>query len=157
GTLSIEDLSKYSKREFGSPIEKPADPIRAGYNFVDWFKDKDCTQAWNFNSDTVRGESYEITLYAKWEIKLYAVEYNIDCVDNNPNNPASYNIESDTITLQSPTKTGHTFLGWFDKDDHKVTSIVKGSTGSLQLTAKWEIKQYTVTLASGENYTLTPL
>ena len=157
GTLSIEDLSKYSKREFGSPIEKPADPIRAGYNFVDWFKDKDCTQAWNFNSDTVRGESYEITLYAKWEIKLYAVEYNLDGGVNNPNNPASYNIESDTITLQSPTKTGHTFLGWFDKDDHKVTSIVKGSTGSLQLTAKWEIKQYTVTLASGENYTLTPL
>ena len=41
----------------------PADPERSGYTFVGWYKDADCTQAWDFSSDIV---SCDMTLYAKW-------------------------------------------------------------------------------------------
>ena len=50
----------------GTKITAPEAPTRSGYNFGGWYKDTDCTDAWNFNSDTV---SADITLYAKWTEK----------------------------------------------------------------------------------------
>ena len=44
-------------------IVKPEDPAREGYTFGGWFKDEACTQAWDFDNDTV---SEDTTLYAKW-------------------------------------------------------------------------------------------
>lgn len=41
----------------------PADPERSGYTFVGWYKDADCTQAWDFSKDVVTAD---MTLYAKW-------------------------------------------------------------------------------------------
>ena len=41
----------------------PADPERSGYTFAGWYKDADCTEAWDFSSDIV---SCDMTLYAKW-------------------------------------------------------------------------------------------
>jgi len=43
--------------------KKPADPTRAGYVFGGWFKDKECTQPWDFEKDLLKGDT---TLYAKW-------------------------------------------------------------------------------------------
>ncbi|UKS24103.1 alpha-L-fucosidase [Paenibacillus sp. HWE-109] len=48
----------------GLKIAAPAAPTRAGYTFVDWYKDTALTQAWNFAVDTV--PSTNMTLYAKW-------------------------------------------------------------------------------------------
>ena len=41
----------------------PADPERSGYTFAGWYKDADCTQAWDFSKDVVTAD---MTLYAKW-------------------------------------------------------------------------------------------
>lgn len=41
----------------------PANPERSGYTFAGWYKDVDCTQAWDFSKDVVTAD---ITLYAKW-------------------------------------------------------------------------------------------
>lgn len=41
----------------------PANPERSGYTFAGWYKDADCTQAWDFSKDVVTGD---MTLYAKW-------------------------------------------------------------------------------------------
>ena len=41
----------------------PANPERSGYTFADWYKDADCTQAWDFSKDVVTAD---MTLYAKW-------------------------------------------------------------------------------------------
>ena len=57
--------------------------------------------------------------------------------------PTQYNVDSDTITLPTPVKAYHTFLGWFDEADNKVTEISKGSTGNIALTAKWQVNSYT--------------
>ena len=48
---------------YNTLITKPADPTRTGYVFVGWYKEADCTTAWNFAQDTVTAN---ITLYAKW-------------------------------------------------------------------------------------------
>ena len=41
----------------------PANPERSGYTFAGWYKDADCTQAWEFSKDVVTAD---MTLYAKW-------------------------------------------------------------------------------------------
>jgi len=50
--------------ESGATISKPApDPTRDGYTFGGWYKEAACTNAWNFETDTVTRNT---TLYAKW-------------------------------------------------------------------------------------------
>ena len=54
----------------------PVDPVREGYKFVGWYKEKECTNEWDFENDTIPSkvyntdneyEYYETILYAKWE------------------------------------------------------------------------------------------
>ena len=48
----------------GDTVEKPADPVKEGYYFGNWFRDNGTFQnAFNFGSDKV---SADITLYARW-------------------------------------------------------------------------------------------
>ena len=47
----------------GNTITKPTDPTAEGFNFEGWFKNPECTEAWNFQTDIVNDN---ITLYAKW-------------------------------------------------------------------------------------------
>ena len=47
----------------GGKAVKPADPAKEDYMFDGWFKEAECINKWNFDSDTV---TETITLYAKW-------------------------------------------------------------------------------------------
>lgn len=50
----------------GGLVTKPDDPVSddPDYVFVGWYKDADCTEKFNFNSDTV---DVATTIYAKWK------------------------------------------------------------------------------------------
>ena len=49
----------------------PTDPIRYGYIFKGWYKEKECINKWDFENDLViKGDEYKpIILYAKWEVE----------------------------------------------------------------------------------------
>ena len=71
--------------------------------------------------------------------KEYSITYNGVEGATNPN-PASYTIESEAITLDTPTRDGYTFAGWFDNagfTGSAVTTITAGSTGDKTFWAKW--------------------
>ena len=75
-------------------------------------------------------------------------------------NPTSYTVESDTITLNSPTKTGYTFSGWTTDGvmtPTKDLKIEQGSTGNKTFAANWVINTYTVTFDDGSNTTKVPV
>jgi len=57
--VAPEDISA----EEGTTITKPTDPTTSGYTFTGWFKEAECTNAWNFSSDKI---TKNITLYARW-------------------------------------------------------------------------------------------
>ena len=46
----------------------PPEPQRTGYSFGGWFKESDCVNQWNFDTDTVQitEEGQDVKLYAKW-------------------------------------------------------------------------------------------
>lgn len=60
------DNSLYERKEIipGVPFDKPdVDPERNNYEFLGWFKEKECLNVWNFTEDTTEET---IFLYAKW-------------------------------------------------------------------------------------------
>lgn len=115
------------------------DAEKTGYSFVGWYSDSN----YNTKVETISaGTTGDITLYAKFEIVNYAITYtNTKDVDNN--NPTSYNVNSEAITLENLSKDGYTFDGWFNGEE-KVTEIAKGSTGNLTLEAKWTAIDYEI-------------
>ena len=46
----------------GAKATEPADPTKSGYTFGGWYKNADCTEAFNFDTTITA----DITLYAKW-------------------------------------------------------------------------------------------
>ena len=46
----------------------PPEPQRDGYSFGGWFKESDCVNQWNFDTDTLQitEEGQDVKLYAKW-------------------------------------------------------------------------------------------
>lgn len=61
GGSKIEDV----KVDKNTAVAKPADPTRNGYEFQGWYKEKACTNAWDFTKPITEDK----TLYAKWEQK----------------------------------------------------------------------------------------
>lgn len=47
----------------GELLTPPDNPYKDGYYFAGWYKDAECTKAWNFDADKVNSDC---TLYAKW-------------------------------------------------------------------------------------------
>ncbi len=89
------------------------------------------------------GSVGNVTLRAEWRLDRYAITYaGLSSGDKNEN-PASYTVE-DEITLTTPSRAGHTFLGW-RKNDAPSTGIAAGSTGSVTFTAVFEPIVYTIT------------
>lgn len=64
-TFEAKGGSEVASQEvlWGNKIDKPEDPERAGYDFVDWYKDSDLDSPWDFNKDLVKSD---VTLYGKW-------------------------------------------------------------------------------------------
>jgi uncharacterized repeat protein (TIGR02543 family) len=104
-------------------------PTKTGYSFSAWNPDLPATFP-------AADASYTATYTLAGD---YTITYNLDGGTNAAANPASYNIETETITLAAAAKTGYTFGGWYSDSGFTaaVTQIAKGSTGAVTLYAKW--------------------
>ena len=91
---------------------------------------------------TVSAANYEggTTTDVEFFYGTFSITYELGGGTNNPDNPATYNVE-DEITLLDPTREGYTFDGWY-KDStftEKITGWTAGTTGDVVLHAKWSI------------------
>ena len=140
----------------GRNISKPSDPTRNGYTFNGWWTAQTGGSQWNFNTDTVTAA---VTLYARWTPITYIISYDCEGGINNSSNPVNYTIETENITLQSPTRKDFAFVGWFDNrtGGNQVTAINKGSTGNKTLYARWTPIIFTVTFNSNGGSGVLPV
>ncbi|MFF2877084.1 InlB B-repeat-containing protein [Gottfriedia sp. NPDC057991] len=123
---------------YNSAITAPT-TNRTGYTFVGWYKDAEGKVAWNFAADKVTSDT---TLYAKWDINSYKVNYVSNGGSTVPAQTADYN---SVVNLPKPTRTGYTFAGWYN--DATLKTPVGNSlklTNNITLYAKWNINTYTV-------------
>lgn len=121
-------------------------PERIGYTFLGWFGDsKLTTQVANERGNITNWNLLLTinTIYARWELITYYINYDLQGGMNHPENPTTYTVE-DTITLHNPTKEGHQFIGWYNKDEQQVKQIDAGTTGNITLFARYEVIKLTV-------------
>ncbi|MDE7095390.1 MAG: InlB B-repeat-containing protein, partial [Anaeroplasmataceae bacterium] len=125
--------------ESTTKVETEPVPTKKGYVFEGWyttndFKDEKVTFPFDLGKE-------DITLYAKWKLENYTITYHLNGGTNHASNPNSYTVEN-TVTLNNPTHATKDFDGWYSDPEFKtsVSSIAKGSTGNLDLYAKWKDK-----------------
>ena len=109
---------------------------------------------------TQKAEDMEYEFYYK--TIDYKVTYNLNGGTNANGNKSSYNVLHG-FNLETPTKRGYTFLGWYDENGQRVTTL-NGSidndfknkddmynklntrtVGNKVLKARWKANEYTIT------------
>ena len=113
-------------------------PTRLAYTFAGWCTDSGLTAS---IAQITLGSTGNLSLFAKWMAISYSISYSLNGGTNSGSNPATYTIESSTITLQAPIRTGYTFGGWFTDTGltTPTTQITMGSMGNLSLNTKWSV------------------
>ena len=134
GSVATENPTTYTIESDAITLNNPT---REGYTFAGWTgTDLDAAST---SVTIAQGSTGNREYTATWNIITYDITYNGVEGATNPN-PASYTIESVAITLDTPTKDGYTFAGWFDNagfTGSAVTTITAGSTGDKTFWAKW--------------------
>lgn len=112
-------------------------PTRRGYTFAGWYTAK--SGGSRIGSSSVVRTTRNQTLYARWKLVKYKIQYRLGKGTNSRSNPAGYTVTSRTIVLKNPVRKGYTFKGWYSdpKFKKKVRKIAAGSTGSRKLYARW--------------------
>ncbi len=70
----------------------------------------------------------------------YDIIYELNGGVNSESNPVKYNVETDTLTLLAPKRSGYSFVGWYDNAEfagEPVTQIIRASTNHKSFYAKW--------------------
>ena len=110
------------------------------------------------NSKTFLMPANDVTVAASFKPTTYTITYHLNGGTNHASNPATYNIEQ-AVTLQAPTKNEATFEGWYSHANfagEKITTITQGTTGDIELYAKWAETTYAVNIYSNNiNYGIT--
>ena len=80
------------------------------------------------------------TVTAETELIRYTITYDPNGGTLPQGSPTQYTVVSDEFTLPTPTHASAyvSFEGWKDAGGNTVTTVAKGSTGDLSLTAQWK-------------------
>ncbi|XRG79425.1 InlB B-repeat-containing protein [Rossellomorea sp. GAMAL-10_SWC] len=120
-------------------VRRITSPAVYGYDLA-WFADEACTIPWDFTNSIYSAK----TLYGKWSIHKFTVEFNKQDGSLVETKKVDYNT---TLTAPTaPTRTGYTFVGWY-KDAAGQTPwnfATDKVTADTELFAKWSINSYTV-------------
>ena len=122
-------------------------PTRPGYTFTGW-SGTGLTGEDNLTVTIPKGSTGNRSYTAHWSLNTYSITYDLNggTVSGNPD---FYTVESAAITLNPPTRTGYTFIGWSGTDlsgsDNLTVTIPTGSIVNRSYTAHWSLNTYSIT------------
>jgi len=115
---------------------------RTGYKFEGWFTSINNSGSKVTSTTVCKGD---LTVYAHWSINKYTVTYDVN--GGNELSESSKQVEHGSVygDLPTPSKTGHTFDGWYTSANGG-TKIESTSTCTAAITiyAHWSKEQYTI-------------
>ncbi|MBO4919814.1 MAG: InlB B-repeat-containing protein, partial [Erysipelotrichaceae bacterium] len=135
---------------------------RKGYEYAGWNTANNGSGTSYEDEEEVmnlKNKAGNLTLYAKWNIITYAIsadprgglpsgtqKYDPRLFENEDGTySGTYNVTSTAIKLPVLLKEGYVFGGWIKEGSGtRVTSIIKGSTGDVDLYAKWTPIKYSI-------------
>ncbi len=113
--------------------------VKTGYTFLGWYVSDEL-----ITESSLVTSSVSVTVLAKWEANSYVVSFNEGGHDSKN---VTYN--NAYGEMPTPSKTGYTFAGWYLESEFnnrvENETIVK-TPGDHTLYAKWQAKEYVVTL-----------
>ena len=123
------------KIEEGKKANKPADPAKEGYKFVDWYTEAECINRFDFATPI----SQNITLYARYvpvETQTYTVTFDSNGGTEVP--PQTVLEGEKAVKPADPTTLSDEFDGWYiDKNFDKEFDFNTPISGDITLYAKW--------------------
>ncbi len=151
--MSAGKLLSEVRLEKGEAVERPADPVRAGYIFGGW-------QLNGADYDFAQAVQESITLDAVWTeepVVPPTPEYTVSFAGEGVNIPAQTVKEGEKAEKPAdPVREGYIFGGWtFNGEAYNFASPV---SGDITLTAVWTaevIEDHTVTFVDGEGNVLS--
>lgn len=93
-------------------MTQPDAITRQGYEFIGWYKDEGCENAFDFNAEKVTGN---LILYAGWKVREYTVIFTMGAQGSNE----TFDMqkikfgEIAVIPENDPEVSGYTFTGWY--------------------------------------------
>lgn len=161
---------------YGSIFTAPI-PEKLGYAFAGWYTTPDDevikgVRVTGINGQSLRANSFlnEVTLYARWTLKIVIIEFNKDdknyYINKNgvTTDPASVTSKdkinlNDIVFKEFFSREGYKFSGLIDKDGNNVNfskgiSYDDDNFASIQLSCNYEAESYKFNLYSceGNNY-----
>ena len=135
GTLPSDMATSYRE---GVGLVLPV-PTKDKYDFLGWTLSSNST---TYVTEISNTQSGDVKLYAQWKAQVItsAINYVLNGGTNPENAPIEYQ-EGKGVTLPTPTKANHKFLGWSLKEG--ATSYVKAISasqkGDVTVYANWEV------------------
>lgn len=130
---------------YGQTYKLPVyNQLREGYIFKGWTTKSGSQVAQYGKNSSISNLTSEngktIRLYAVWEKQSYVVYFNID------GKTQSNSIQYGEYVKKpiNPTKTGYSFLGWYNSKTNTEYDFSKEVTSSFTLVAKWKVNTYTI-------------
>lgn len=144
---NADELPEFATYNDGTTVtvaSKPADV--EGYTFEGWYLDSDRTA--EVAEVTIDGEN--VAIVGVWSINKYDVVLDANGGTFSENDSEQYIAEDvefgtdiEDILPEIPKKEGHTFIEWEGMPEDGTVPA-----GDVELTAKWEINEYTITFDS---------
>ena len=132
------------------------------YNFKSWTcgPEDSAVEAWEADGNaSLCTYSDNYCLIAKYTPIDYSITFNLGGGNLAETPVSKYNIETEDITLPIPSRTGYTFVGWFDNDQlsgEAIDCITLGSHDDKVFYAKWQTIDYSITYDLNDANSVSP-
>lgn len=140
--VGIESIQGDGEYPFGSTITVSA-TAKTDYLWDKWTGNEEYLNP----TYTFVVPSYDVTLKATTKPIVYGLSYNYDGGSVSTPNPETYTVETETFTLNNPTKVGYDFMGWIGTDyvvQQETITIEKGTSGNKNFVAIWAPISYEI-------------
>lgn len=146
------DLSNVELVKVGESVKLPeATTSASGYEWDGWYEG---TTKYEAESEYTATSSNVVFVPTH-----KAIEYSITYMDGNTSlndlTPKTYTIESNNLSLPTPTKDGSVFLGWHEDDqlkDASINAIMAGTTGNKTYYCEWGTSFVATNTTSNSKY-----
>jgi len=125
-------------QDYGTSVEKPADPTKTGYTFNGWDKEIPATMP-----------AENVTITAQWTVNQYTITFDTD--GGTAVAPITQDYGTSITTPADPAKTGYTFNGW----DMDIPETMPAE--NVTITAQWTVNQYTITFDTDGGTAVAPI
>ena len=134
-------------QDYNTTVVVPTTPVKEGHTFKEWVDENNATTA----IPTVM-PAKDTTLFATWSVNKYTITFYLD--GGTGTTAITKNYGETLSSVSDPTKEGYDFLGWMDESGKIVSVPETMPAKNMTLTAKWGIKQQTLTFVDADGTVL---